>query len=103
MGVSARVHAVCAIRAKGAVLLYRDHGEGHRTVSGGWVIFSQERQVNFSPTVRSSAIFVSQITECCLSRLLLVDAGEVKLGVGGADMGFGEAELAAHEVGAFDQ
>src|ERR1700680_1047372 len=29
--------------------------------------------------------------------------GEVKFGVGGADMGFGVAEVAAHDVGAFDE
>src|SRR5712671_4672753 len=50
MGVSARVHAVWAIRAKGTVLLHRGDGEGHCTVSGGWVIFSQGRHENFSWT-----------------------------------------------------
>ena len=29
--------------------------------------------------------------------------GEVELGVGGADMGFGEAQFAAHDVGTFDE
>ena len=29
--------------------------------------------------------------------------GEVKLGVGGANVGFGEAEFSAHDVGAFDE
>src|SRR6516162_10077808 len=30
-------------------------------------------------------------------------SGEVELGLGGADVGFGEAEFAAYDVGAFDQ
>jgi hypothetical protein len=30
-------------------------------------------------------------------------AGEIKLGVGGADMGFGEAQFAADDVGAFHE
>jgi hypothetical protein len=29
--------------------------------------------------------------------------GEVEFGVGGADVGFGEAQFAAHDIGAFDE
>jgi hypothetical protein len=35
--------------------------------------------------------------------LALTHTGKIKLRVGGADVGFGEAEVAAHEVGPFDQ
>src|SRR5438876_12015112 len=33
----------------------------------------------------------------------LPGAGKIEFGVGGADVGFGEAQFAAHDVGAFDQ